>query len=178
MKPLAIRIGRVELLRPSRVAAAAHGSSAVRRDRWALSGPLAIVILSGVLLVSCAVARDNPHDLDAFWIDFRAAVLASDIDRVRALTRWPFETRGESDDDTVVAHDEASFAALYPRIVTIPVYTPTSTGFTEQTMREFIEAHPTLPANARLSDTFTRLGEFEFAREGQRWHFVRAYLSE
>jgi len=55
------------------------------------------------------VEQKSLDDFAAYWPEFREAVASGDRDKIAALTRFPFETRGDSDDDPVRKLDREKF---------------------------------------------------------------------
>jgi hypothetical protein len=118
----------------------------------------------------------------AFWSRFRTAVLSDDRAALQSMVRFPFKTRGVSDDDPVVSHDQAAFWDIYARVLA------QDTGYGQgQTERQHIESNAQLPSEA-LGDGKTepvkddatqfRVGALEFEKSGDKWYWVSAYLEE
>jgi hypothetical protein len=127
-----------------------------------------------------AQATQSPQQ---FWSTFRAAVLAGDRPALQEIARFPFVTRGASDDDPTVPHDAATFDALLPQILA------QDTGMTKEgeTVRDYIERHPDLPPIAAGGGKSAPVeagaaqfvaGPLTFEKVGKRWYWVSAYLEE
>ncbi len=63
-----------------------------------------IILLSVPSYLSCA-QQNGKHaqqqSLQEFWTAFRGAVLAGDKNKIASMYKFPFETKGTSDDDPV-----------------------------------------------------------------------------
>ena len=116
-----------------------------------------------------------------FWSSFRVAALAEDRAALKEIARFPFVTRGTTDDDSNISHDEAAFAELLPRILS------QDTGLSSggETVRQYIERHPELPpiaigggqsASVEANATQFAAGPLNFEKTGNRWYWVSAYL--
>ena len=116
-----------------------------------------------------------------FWSEFRVAALAGDSAGLKTIARFPFVTRGTTDDDPAVSHDAAAFAELLPKILA------EDTGLSKdgETVREFVERHAELPAipagggqSAPVDANATQFsaGPLNFEKIGNRWYWVSAYL--
>jgi hypothetical protein len=127
-----------------------------------------------------ATATQSPQD---FWSEFRVAVLANDSAALQKVARFPFVTRGATDDEPNVSHDEAAFAGLLPKILA------QDTGLTKEgeTVRGYIERHPELPAivsgggqsvPVEADAAQFAVGPLNFAKTGNRWYWVSAYVEE
>ena len=116
-----------------------------------------------------------------FWSQFRVAALAGELTALQKIARFPFVTRGTTDDDSSTSHDEADFAGLLPKILA----QDTGLSSAGETVREYIERHPDLPAVAagggqsvpvEANATQFAAGPLTFEKIGNRWYWVSAYL--
>ncbi|HZF67584.1 MAG TPA: hypothetical protein VEZ47_06075 [Gemmatirosa sp.] len=123
-----------------------------------------------------------------FWTAFRSAALAGDTVRVAALTRFPFRTRGDMDDDSVRRHARRAFPALFvERALTVDP----GLSIEPETMRDLI-ARTIVPGDGvvHADGRRARVGAFVFervavsvgaprrARRARAWRFVQAYLPD
>ncbi len=134
---------------------------------------LTILILL-LALSTCGVTRTHAahqREAAAFWRDFREATLANDTRRVMQLTKFPFTTTGELDDDPVARHGRAAFPALFGRL--LRQRERPSPGVT-LTMRELIRRRRVL---GHTGEDF-HVGAFYFGKEDGRWRLLEAYLAE
>jgi hypothetical protein len=114
------------------------------------------------------------ESFERFWPAFRQAILAGDKGKIVAVTRFPFETRGPSDDDPVRQHDRAAFPALLDSLLT-----QQSGSMSGGTTRQLIERTTTLTArNVAPGGKEARVGRFSFQNPDGRWWFTRAYVDE
>ena len=116
-----------------------------------------------------------------FWSEFRVAARAGELTALQKIARFPFVTRGTTDDDSSTSHDEAGFAELLPKILA----QDTGLSSTGETVREYIERHPEIPAIAAgagqsvpVEPNATQFvaGPLTFEKLGDRWYWVSAYL--
>lgn len=118
-----------------------------------------------------------------FWVGFRSAVATNDSAALTGMARFPFVTRGVSDDDPKVPHDEAAFAALLPKILA----QDTGLGAQPETVSAFVARHADPPPIAvgggqfaPVPDDATQFsaGPLEFEKSGEKWLWASAYLEE
>jgi hypothetical protein len=118
-----------------------------------------------------------------FWSTFREAALGQDLSALQPMTRFPFVTRGATDDDPSVANDAAAFAELLPRILAQDV----GLSAEPETVRQYIERHPELPTIATGAGQSTPVaadatqffaGPLGFEKVGEQWYWVSASLEE
>jgi len=129
---------------------------------------------SGATGQSALVAAQT-QPFDRFWAAFRQALLAGDKASIASVTRFPFETRGTSDDDPVKKYDRAAF----PRVLDTLLAQQSDEGADNETVRQFVSRTTTLPPRA-VGDTGqdAAVGPFSFVRTGGRWQLTRVYTSE
>jgi hypothetical protein len=113
------------------------------------------------------------QSFDRFWAAFRQAVVAGDKGGIMSVTRFPFETRGESDDDPVKTYNRAQFPALLDTLLAQDAGERMET----ETMRHFIERTTTaaLPPRTAAAADNAGVGTFAFMKIDGRWVFWRAY---
>ncbi|QHT66450.1 hypothetical protein GXP67_07160 [Rhodocytophaga rosea] len=109
-----------------------------------------------------------------FWPAFRRAVMEQDTATILRLTHFPFETRGESDDDPVVRYEQADFLRLYPLLFSQP------TGLNSEGEETELDLVRTTAKSDSLRPTedFARLGALEFRKIDEHWKFAFAYLTD
>lgn len=121
-----------------------------------------------------SIATAQTESFERFWQAFRQAILAGDRNTIAAVTRFPFETRGPSDDDPVGKRDRAGFPALLDSLLA----QESGMGDSETT-RQFIERTTTLTErNVAPGAKEARVGDFFFVNTDGRWWFARAYTDE
>ena len=115
------------------------------------------------------------QSFDRFWAAFRQAILAGDKAAIAAVTRFPFETRGTSDDDPVKTYDRAAF----PSVLDTLLAQQSDESLAGETVRQFVERTTTLPQRA-LGDTGDTavVGPFSFVKTNGRWQLTRVYTSD
>src|SRR5688500_13271637 len=127
-------------------------------------------------------ADARSENVQLFWQEFRGAVLADDRTALLSRVRFPFTTRGQSDDDPVISHDQPGFWEVYARLMAQDV------GLSQpQTVRQLIENHPQPPPIAlgggKTAAVTEDAGEFHagplsFEKIGGRWYWVSAFEEE
>ena len=116
----------------------------------------------------------NPGEsFAAFWHDFREAIRRKDSAVIIQLTRFPFRTRGEPDNDPVVAYAEADF----PRVLEVYLQQREYTSIVEeQSQFELISnTHYTLAAPDTTN--WVRVGDLQFEKTNGKWQLVFAFLN-
>jgi hypothetical protein len=130
-------------------------------------------------LVGCGTAAHAAESsLQAFWSEFRQAVIHEDKQRVASLTRFPFEVRGPSDGDPVLRYDRAKFLGVYHRLMAQVIYVPEGSEIATKTMRDVVEEKPDIVPRDLLRADYARVHQFAFQEIDGHWLFVRAYLEE
>jgi hypothetical protein len=144
--------------------------------------PFRVVDARAELITSCgaevvALSNRQAHiEAAAFWRDFRVAVLSNDIARVMRLTKFPFSTTGELDDDPVAKHGPGAFPALFTRLLRQRERPSPGVSLT---MRELIRQTRVLgEQNFNGEDDHFHVGAFYFGKEGGRWRLLEAYLAD
>ena len=112
---------------------------------------------------------------EAYWPVFRVAVQTNDKETVVSLTRFPFETRGDSDDDSVKTLDRDHFKEVLDELLN----EHPGTLDLKETQREHIVRSANLTERQYATGAeIARVGNFSFEKQGGRWWFTRAYVSE
>ena len=121
-----------------------------------------------------APAAESLSTFETYWPVFHAAIRSNDKDRIASLTRFPFETRGDSDDDAVKKLTREQFMQSFDSMLNED---PGLLMNGKETQREHIARSETLTARQYASgDTSARIGVFQFEVHGGRWWFTRAYV--
>lgn len=130
----------------------------------------------GTPVPAAVSAGESFATFEAYWPAFRAAIESSDKQRIASLTRFPFETRGDSDDDTVKKLTREQFLqALDAMLKEDPGLLMNG----KETQREHIARSATLTSRQYASgDETARIGNFHFEKHANEWWFTRAYVSE
>ena len=126
-----------------------------------------------------AAPADAAGDAQAFWTEFRAAAVARDTARLKALTRFPFTTRGSMDWHPVIEHRAEEFG---PLILTLLEKEEIISVDEVLTQRQLIERAPVLDEeNLRLSREigWFRVADLEFRRgEDGEWRLVHGFSED
>jgi hypothetical protein len=133
--------------------------------------PLVLVL---ALLVGSPLSAQS-GDIQPFWTEFRQAIKNNDKDKIAAMTRFPFKTRGQTDSDPVTTHSRVSFLKIWNKLMQAdPGVDPEA-----DTMRKFVERKPTIAGEALASEKgYARVGNFVFERVQGKWLFTMAFLDE
>lgn len=148
------------------IALAACGSPSVTKQPIAPGG-----------VAPSAPAQSSPattpvtEDFAAYWDRFREAAVNDPRSLVK-LTRFPFITNGETDEDPERAHDQESFLAIVDVLLADDVGGPAP-----ETHREYFIRNQMPPPNAVTGDQ-ARVGNFIFFRVDGRWLLSRGFLVE
>jgi hypothetical protein len=130
-----------------------------------------------------AAAATASQTAQQFWTGFRAAVAINDSAALAAMARFPFVTRGVTDDDPKVSHDEATFAALLPKLLA----QDTGLGAQPESVSAFVARHADLPPIALGGGQFAPVpadatqfsaGPLQFEKSDEKWLWASAYLEE
>ena len=125
---------------------------------------------AGVLGLA-AVAPSRADDLQSFWSQFRMAALSGDEHRIEALTRFPVQAMGVTDDE-VRTVGRAGFAKTWAAVLkadTGQVAAPAS----ERSLIEKTLRWPGKPADAEQC-----LATICFARTAAGWRLVKVYVGD
>lgn len=111
---------------------------------------------------------------DAYWSAFRTAVMANEPETIAGLTRFPFETRGDTDDSPLRKLDRDQFLqALGSMLAEDPGLLMSG----KESQRQHIARSTELTERQYASgDESARVGVFQFEKQGDRWLFTRAYV--
>lgn len=134
-------------------------------------------LLKPALPAPKAAAEPNSFDaLEAYWPAFRSAVEHNDPEKIAALTRFPFETRGDSDDDAVRKLTREQFLQALDSMLNED---PGLLMNGKETQRQHIARSADLTERQYArGDESARVGVFQFDKQSSRWWFTRAYVSD
>jgi hypothetical protein len=139
------------------------------RIRLLLVAVIAITI-AGPVSCSRPAISSSSSNFQQFWADFRMAALQNDVDRVIALTRFPFKTKGTLDSDPPKSYDMSAFRQLLPKLLAEDV------GLSSEpvSMKRYIEQKTTVPEQGLK----IRVGQFVFEKSQGKWAFAMAYVED
>jgi hypothetical protein len=89
------------------------------------------------------------------------------------LTRFPFQTRGESDSDPVIEYAEADF----PRVLEVYLQQREYTSLEEEQLEFELISNTQHPATVPATENWTRIGDLQFEKINGKWKLVFAYLT-
>jgi hypothetical protein len=148
-------------------------------DRGTLQMTKVPLIIFLLLVSSPATLSAGPIESDisakefqAFWTEFRQAVTANDKNKVVAMTRFPFKTRGLIDDDPVKTYSRESFLKIWDQLLqSDPGDSPDAS-----TMQRFLERKTTISVRDSAGIGAFHIGRFVFEKIKEKWLFTMAYL--
>jgi hypothetical protein len=123
---------------------------------------------------------EEPRKYPAFrfyWIDFRRAALDNEVDTIKTLTRFAFETKGPLEGDKTKKYVAREFDLLWPRLLEAD---PHAWGPLRDSMKEMIarREEPSVEEMATEQTGQIQVGVFIFRKIRDRWLFTRAILPE
>lgn len=126
---------------------------------------------AGASLGSSSSMEAKEGSAQAFWAEFRAAAIAGDTARLRAMTHFPFTTRGTMDEDPTLEHGPDAFGPLILAILNETVYTPA-----EMPRRDALaEVETVNPRDQGGPDDWFRVNDLEFRFVDGAWKLTHAY---
>lgn len=139
---------------------------------------LITVVALLLLLGANASAQDRIAEFQAFWDQFRSAVLQNDKARIAALTSFPFTTRGPFDKDPTIKHSRAWFLKNLTGLLAQKHYRYDGPKLQPFTMRELIEEKQTITAKDLNGGNRVWIEDFIFDKRRSRWFFTFAYTDK
>jgi len=121
---------------------------------------------------SLNIANASNGEFAVFWPVFRRAVLNKDTLAVLQMTRFPFETRGESDTDPVIRFNQDDFFRVYRLLLS------QWTGLHVSGKQLDMIRTTTNTASINPTADWARVSAMEFQKVGGRWKLAFAYLNE
>ncbi len=133
-----------------------------------------------IVLVSLANAHAQSHvaEFQAFWDQFRSAVLQNDKARIAGLTSFPFTTRGPLDRDPTIKHSRAWFLKSIDLLLAQKHYRYDGPRLQPFTMRELIEEKQTITEKDLSVGNRVWIEDFIFDKRRGRWFFTFAYTEK
>lgn len=129
--------------------------------------------------VSQSQAGAVVKDFQGFWNEFRQAIKANDIEKAASMTRFPFKVNGVDDSVPVKTYNRETFPKVWGKLLQQIESTPDSKGnSSHETMKQLIERKETVSIKDIGTESFVRVGDFEFEKAKGKWVFTRAYLDE
>jgi hypothetical protein len=113
-------------------------------------------------------------DFQAFWTEFRQAVMANDKEKLASMTRFPFKTRGTMDSDPVKKHAKEAFLNILDKLLR----SDPGLSAEPETMRQLIERQTTVTSKEAPTKSSARIGDFVFEKAQGKWLFTMAFWDE
>jgi hypothetical protein len=137
-----------------------------------------IVALLVLTVTVAASAGGTQQEENAFWRDFRNAVLTGNNAQLVSMTRFPLTVRGVSDNDPVKHVGKKAFPGVFRRILVQPVTIVSGDNFVTETMLEILQKKEQLQPRDYLTREQIRVEQLLFQRINGRWLLTTAYLEE
>jgi hypothetical protein len=118
--------------------------------------------------------KSAKNEFQEFWDTFRRAVIDNDYSKIKSLTIFPLETRGEMDSDPIVKYDEKEFEKVIRAYLLQETYLLNEEG--SITQLEEIKRTIT-PETSHTSENEVRIGNLVFEKRDEEWKLVFAYLN-
>jgi len=131
-----------------------------------------LLLLVGCLVFVAQVQADVLADAQTFWSEFRTAVIGNKHEKVASLTYFPFQTRGDFDDNPINKYDKAGFLTIYAQI-----FNEMSADAT-MTVRKRIEQKIVITEKDFLTKELIRVENLIFKKVDGKWQFTFAYIVE
>jgi hypothetical protein len=138
---------------------------------WPLVSRAALVLISLSILGHAGEPRVKKEDpAIRFWYQFRSAILENNVEKLTALTHFPFETTSPEGGST--RHAKNSFPSLYHPLL--------DTRIEGQTMGSLMKEKEDLTADERssLKEGEIEIGSFRFRTIKGKCYFVSATLGK
>lgn len=132
-----------------------------------------------LVLIASAQAQNQVAEFQAFWDQFRSAVLQNDKVRIAALTSFPFTTRGPFDRDPTIKHNRQWFLKRIDALLAQKHYRYDGPKLQPFTMRELIEEKQTITEkDFNGGGNRIWIEDFIFDKRRNRWSFTFAYTEK
>ncbi len=132
-----------------------------------------------LVLVANARAQNHVAEFQAFWDQFRSAVVQNDTARIAALTSFPFTTRGPFDRDPTIKHNRSWFLKRIHGLLAQKHYRYDGPKLQPFTMRELIEQKKSISEkDFNGGGNRVWIEDFIFDKRGNRWSFTFAYTEK
>jgi len=109
-----------------------------------------------------------------FINDFVDAVKANDVDKIKSLTYFPFDTQGMTKTHLILSYSEADF----PTVFTAFLKQDLGVDLGDNRVPDHLEKYISGNKKISLSNRYARLGDMRFQKFGDDWKFSWVYLSE
>lgn len=131
--------------------------------------------LSFFLMSSIACQASNQNQpFDAFWKEFRNAVLTEDYPSLNKLVKFPLEVKGVDDETPANFYVQGELAEIFPKLLDQVVYNYEKEDLEENSLRELIRKKEVI--TIATNKTHHRLDQFEFQNINGQWMLTKAYL--
>ena len=139
-----------------------------------------LAAIVAILMLSLGASAQTPvTEFQAFWDEFRSAVLQDDKARIAALTSFPFTTRGPFDRDPTINHSRAWFLEKIDGLLAQKHYRYKGPKMEPFTMRQLIEEKTTISAkDFNGGNSRVWVEDFVFEKRRGRWFFAFAYTEK
>jgi len=135
----------------------------------------ATVITQEDSLVSAKISIDTVNnEFTSYWKTFRAAVISWDTTEIMKLTKFPFATRGQSDEDPSIDHPRKQFIRIFKAFLQQWDGEKVNGGTELEGIRK------TESINSRyVQDDLADVGNnMSFYKEDNEWKLAKIYLNK
>ncbi len=116
----------------------------------------------------------------AFWSEFRQAVIENNYQKLISQTQFPLAVHGEADFIPVKKITKDNFKAVFEKVLAQEEvkYNPQDGSTSSQTIRDVVINTIKLPANKIMPDDTLRISDLVFEYKNNSWKLVQTYLIE
>lgn len=155
--------------------------SLARYERGSASMTRATVVMCMILvtLFSGVSEARGSGDADKFWGEFRRAVVSGDIEKVAAMTRFPFSVSGVVDSYPVRYYGPKKFKAMLKTLLNqhVVVSSPSEKAEIKTMLQVISEKKQVAPVDFQ-TPKIMRVELFRFDNIDGRWMFTKAFQEE
>ena len=126
---------------------------------------------------ACSTQEGSPAP-QAFWTEFRQAVLANDTRKLMSMTSFPLEVRGVDDSQPARQYPKEQFETIFKKILEQPVVTMEGERIVMNTTKDVVGFTETVTRDHRMTAESFRIDQLVFELRHKQWRLVRAYLEE
>jgi hypothetical protein len=138
-------------------------------------------MLGAILFIFNTVAcstEESTVSRQAFWTEFRQAVLASDVRKLAGMTDFPLEVRGVDDSQPAEMYGKEQFESILGKLLAQPVFSLKGNEIATSTTKDVILSTNTIAGDHAMAANSFRVDQLVFELRNGQWKLVRAYLEE
>jgi hypothetical protein len=138
-------------------------------------------VLGAILFIFNTVAcstEESTVSRQAFWTEFRQAVLASDVRKLAGMTDFPLEVRGVDDSQPAEKYSKEQFEGIIGKLLAQPVFSLKANEVVTSTTKDVIRSTNTITKDHAMTANSFRVDQLVFELRNGRWKLVRAFLED